>query len=64
MNQLAAVCLLNDQQLPPFIVFWVQLATELTSRAAPRTVLQAAIASAAPMSPTVKTFWNMLVLLW
>jgi hypothetical protein len=53
----------RDQQLPPFIVFCVQLATELTSRAAPRTVLQAAIAKATPINPTVMAFWNMVVLL-
>jgi hypothetical protein len=36
----------NGQQLPvPSIAFSVQLATEFTSAAAPRTVLQAAVAS-------------------
>jgi hypothetical protein len=40
------------------IVFSVQLATELTSRAAPRTVLQAATVSAIPNRTTVVTFWS------
>jgi hypothetical protein len=40
------------------IVFSVQLATELTSRAAPRTVLQAATVSAMPNRTTVVTFWS------
>jgi hypothetical protein len=46
----------------PFIVFWVQFATELTSRAVPRTVLQAASTKAVPINTTVVTFWNMVVL--
>jgi hypothetical protein len=44
------------QQLPPFIVFSVQFATEFTSRAAPRTVLHAAVTMAAPISATVRIF--------
>jgi hypothetical protein len=43
-------------QLLPFIVFSVQLATEFTSLAAPRTVLHAAAARAAQMSPAVTIF--------
>jgi hypothetical protein len=55
-----------NQQRPPCIAFSVQLAAELTSAAAPRTVLQAAIPSAPPISNTVTSlrtivappFWN------
>jgi len=52
------VCLLAErrQQLPPFMVFSVQLATEFTSLAAPRTVLQAATARAKPSNATVANF--------
>jgi len=49
------------QHFPPFIVFSVQFATELTSRAAPRTVLQAARTIAVPISTTVVTFWNIVL---
>ena len=50
-----AVCLLLrlSSAWLPLIAFSVQLATELTSFAAPRTVLQAACASAAPTRATV-----------
>jgi hypothetical protein len=44
------------QHLPPFMVFSVQLATELTSAAAPWTVLQAAVARAAVISAAVTSF--------
>ena len=47
------------QQVLPSIVFSVQFATEFTSRAAPRTVLQAAVASAAVISAAVTNFWTM-----
>jgi hypothetical protein len=47
------------QHLPPSIVFSVQFATEFTSWAAPRTVLQAAVASAAVISAAVTSFWIM-----
>lgn len=57
MNHEMAVCLVNAQlQLFPFIVFSVQFATELTSRAAPRTVLQAAAVSASASKATVVAF--------
>jgi hypothetical protein len=56
MNHQLPVCLLNAQQLPPLIVFSVQFATELTSRAAPRTVLHAASASAVLIKTTVVIF--------
>src|SRR4051812_48689683 len=56
-----AVCLAAVQQRwVPLIAFSVQFATEFTSRAAPRTVLQAASTSAAPISATVVTFWNIV----
>ena len=58
MNHHIAVCLLNRQQVCPFIVFSVQFATELTSLAAPRTVLQAAAARASATMPTVVIFWS------
>jgi len=51
-------------QVFPLIVFSVQFATEFTSRAAPRTVLHAAAASAAPIRSTVAAFWNIFVLLF
>src|SRR3954462_10318761 len=60
-------CLSTDQaylQVFPLIVFSVQFATEFTSRAAPRTVLHAAAASAAPIRSTVAAFWNIFVLLF
>jgi len=44
---------------PRYIALSAAFATEFTSRAAPRTVLQAVVISAAPTSATVKTFWNM-----
>jgi hypothetical protein len=40
-------------QLPLLIVFWVQFATELTSCAAPRTVLHAATARHSPIAAAV-----------
>jgi hypothetical protein len=57
MNHWNPVCPVNAYLQPlPFIVFSVQLATEFTSLAAPRTVLQAATASAIPRIATVVTF--------
>jgi hypothetical protein len=50
------------QQFPPFIAFWVQLATEFTSDAAPRTVLHAASTSAPPTKAIVTNFCTMIVL--
>src|SRR5438270_11799643 len=47
-------------QVWPLSEFSVQFATEFTSRAAPRTVLHAAAASAAPIKSTVAVFWNMI----
>jgi hypothetical protein len=46
----------EHQQLPPCIAFSVQFATELTSFAAPWTVLHAAIASAAVTKAAVISF--------
>jgi len=43
----------NQQLVRPLIAFSVQLATLFTSRAAPRTVLQAAVPSAAASRVTV-----------
>ena len=58
MAATAAACLVNDQQFfePGSTAFCVQFATEFTSRAAPRTVLQAAVARARPMSVAVVIF--------
>jgi hypothetical protein len=47
------------QQVFPSIAFSVQFATELTSLAAPCTVLQAAVPSAAAISAAVINFWTM-----
>jgi len=41
----------------------VQFATEFTSLAAPRTVLHAAAANAAPIKSAVATLWNILTVL-
>lgn len=62
-NESPNSCLSTEPYLQPlpFIVFSVQFATELTSRAAPRTVLQAATLSAIPSRTTVVTFWSILV---
>jgi hypothetical protein len=46
----------ETQHWLPFIAFSVQFATEFTSRAAPRTVLHAAVASAAVISAAVTSF--------
>ena len=42
------------------MAFWVQLAAEFTSAAAPRTVLQAAIVSDAPINATAISFWTIV----
>src|SRR5207244_1652761 len=47
-------------QWPVLIVFWVQFATEFTSAAAPRTVLQPAIVNALPIRTTVTSFRTMI----
>src|SRR5436190_205905 len=47
-------------QWPVLIVFSVQLATEFTSAAAPRTVLQPAIVRALPTKTTVTSFRTMI----
>jgi hypothetical protein len=46
----------RSQHLPPCIAVSVQLAAEFTSAAAPRTVLQATIASDAARTPTATNF--------
>jgi hypothetical protein len=54
----------RPQQLRPLTAFSVQFATELTSRAAPRTVLQAAAPSAIASNATVVTFLTISRLLF
>jgi hypothetical protein len=62
MAAVAPLCLAAaPQQVRPFTVFSVQFATELTSRAAPRTVLQAATARAAPINANAVNFWIMML---
>ena len=53
----------SAQQFCPCIVLSVQLATEFTSFAAPRTVLHAASAKAVPINTMVVTFCNISDLL-
>ena len=50
----------SAQHLAPCIAFSVQVAAEFTSVAAPRTVLQAAIVSAAATSAAETTFWTIV----